>query len=76
MPTWRMSAAPMASPINMAIAAISRRMGSGCLPTASGKSAFSPERKTGFVLLTNGDNGYRMIFDDLLKQLVGDFIFA
>jgi hypothetical protein len=40
------------------------------------ESAFSPERKTGFVILTNGDNGYRMIFDDLLKPLVGELVFA
>jgi CubicO group peptidase (beta-lactamase class C family) len=40
------------------------------------ESAFSPERKSGFVILTNGDNGYRMIFDDLLKPLAADFIFA
>lgn len=40
------------------------------------ESAFSPERKTGFVILTNGDNGYRLIFDDLLKPLVGELVFA
>ena len=34
-----------------------------------------PERKTGFVILTNGDNGYRTIFDDLLKPLLDDFVF-
>ncbi len=39
-------------------------------------SAFSPEKKTGFVILTNGDNGAHMIFDDLLKPLVGNFVFA
>jgi CubicO group peptidase (beta-lactamase class C family) len=40
------------------------------------ESAFSRERKTGFVILTNGENGYHMIFDDLLKPLVADFVFA
>jgi hypothetical protein len=40
------------------------------------QSAFSPERKTGFVILTNGDNGDTMIMNDLLKPLVGEFIFS
>ena len=40
------------------------------------QSAFSPERKTGFVILTNGDNGYSMIWNELLETLVGNFIFS
>ena len=39
------------------------------------QSAFSPERKTGFVILTNGENGYSMIWNELLETLVGNFIF-
>jgi CubicO group peptidase (beta-lactamase class C family) len=40
------------------------------------QSAFSPERKTGFVILTNGDNGDSMIMNNLIKPLVGEFIFS
>jgi len=40
------------------------------------QSAFSQDRKTGFVILTNGDNGDKMIFNDLLKPLVGEFILS
>jgi CubicO group peptidase (beta-lactamase class C family) len=36
----------------------------------------STVRKTGFVLLTNGENGATMIFNELLKPLLSDFIFA
>lgn len=39
------------------------------------QSAFSPERKTRFVVLTNGDNGVQMIWNELLKPLISDFIF-
>ena len=40
------------------------------------QSAFSPERKTGFVILTNGDNGYSMIWNKLLEEIVGNLIFS
>ena len=40
------------------------------------QSAFSPDRKTGFVIMTNGDNGATMIWDRLLKPLVGEFVFS
>ena len=40
------------------------------------ESAFSPDHKTGFVILTNGDNGASMIWDRLLKPLVDEFIFS
>ena len=39
------------------------------------ESAFSADRKTGFVILTNSENGYPMIWNELLKPLVADFIF-
>jgi CubicO group peptidase (beta-lactamase class C family) len=34
------------------------------------QSAFSPDRKTGFVILTNGEGGQSLIWDQLLKPLV------
>jgi len=40
------------------------------------QSVLSPERKTGFVILTNGEGGSKLIWDDLLKPLVGDFVLA
>ncbi len=40
------------------------------------QSAFSTERKTGFVILTNGDNGDGMIFELLLKPLVAEIVLA
>ena len=39
------------------------------------QSAFSPERKTGFVILTNGENGVAMIWNELLPPLMDEFIF-
>jgi CubicO group peptidase (beta-lactamase class C family) len=39
-------------------------------------SAFSPERKTGFVILTNGDDGGTMIMNNLLKPLLSELIFS
>jgi CubicO group peptidase (beta-lactamase class C family) len=39
------------------------------------QSAFSPDRRTGFVILTNGENGSAMIWNKLLEPLVGEFIF-
>jgi CubicO group peptidase (beta-lactamase class C family) len=33
-------------------------------------SAFSPERKTGFVILTNGESGSALIWNELLKTLL------
>ncbi|HET9220614.1 MAG TPA: serine hydrolase domain-containing protein, partial [Terriglobia bacterium] len=39
------------------------------------QSAFSPERKNGFVILTNGENGAAMIWNELLEPLVSEFIF-
>jgi len=40
------------------------------------QSVFSPERRTGFVILTNGDGGTALIWTDLLKPLVDDLVFA
>ena len=40
------------------------------------QSAFSPERKSGFVILTNGDGGLPLIWTDLLKPLVEDVVLA
>jgi len=40
------------------------------------QSVFSTDRKTGFVILTNGENGVSMIWKELLKPLVDDFIFS
>lgn len=40
------------------------------------QSAFSPERKTGFVILTNGEGGTPLIWTDLLKPLVDGVVFA
>jgi CubicO group peptidase (beta-lactamase class C family) len=39
------------------------------------QSAFSPERRTGFVILTNGENGVAMIWNELLQPLMDEFIF-
>jgi CubicO group peptidase (beta-lactamase class C family) len=40
------------------------------------QSAFSPERKTGFVILTNGEGGLPLIWTDLLTPLVDGVVFA
>ena len=40
------------------------------------QSVFSPERRTGFVILTNGEGGTALIWTDLLKPLVDDVVFA
>ena len=40
------------------------------------QSAFSPERRTGFVILTNGEGGAPLIWSDLLKPLVDGVVFA
>jgi CubicO group peptidase (beta-lactamase class C family) len=40
------------------------------------QSVFSPERKTGFVILTNGEGGYAMIMNELLETFVGRFVFS
>jgi CubicO group peptidase (beta-lactamase class C family) len=40
------------------------------------QSAFSPERKTGFVILTNGEGGTALIWTDLLEPLVEGVVFA
>jgi CubicO group peptidase (beta-lactamase class C family) len=40
------------------------------------QSVFSPERKTGFVVLTNGEGGTALIWTDLLKPLVAGVVFA
>ena len=40
------------------------------------QSAFSPERKTGFVILTNGEGGAALIWTDLLTPLVDGVVFA
>ena len=40
------------------------------------QSAFSLERKAGFVILTNGENGIDMIWKELLKSLVDGFLFS
>ena len=40
------------------------------------QSAFSPERKTGFVILTNGEGGTALIWTDLLKPLVDGVLFG
>ena len=40
------------------------------------QSAFSPERQTGFVILTNGEGGTPLIWTDLLKPLVDGVVFA
>lgn len=38
-------------------------------------SGFSPVRKTGFVIMTNGEGGAPMIFNELLKTLAGKILF-
>jgi CubicO group peptidase (beta-lactamase class C family) len=38
------------------------------------QSVFSPERKTGFVILTNGEGGTALIWTDLLKPLVDGLV--
>jgi CubicO group peptidase (beta-lactamase class C family) len=40
------------------------------------QSAFSVERKTGFVILTNGEGGTALIWTDLLKPLVDGLVLA
>jgi len=40
------------------------------------QSAFSPERKNGFVILTNGEGGTALIWTDLLKPLLDGVVFA
>ena len=40
------------------------------------QSAFSPQRKNGFVILTNGEGGLPLIWTDLLKPLVDGVVFA
>jgi CubicO group peptidase (beta-lactamase class C family) len=40
------------------------------------QSAFSPERKTGFVILTNGEGGTALIWTDLLKPLLDGVVFV
>ena len=40
------------------------------------QSAFSPEHKTGFVILTNGEGGGALIWADLLTPLVDSVVFA
>jgi CubicO group peptidase (beta-lactamase class C family) len=40
------------------------------------QSVFSPERKTAFVILTNGEGGTALIWTDLLKPLVDNVVFA
>jgi CubicO group peptidase (beta-lactamase class C family) len=37
-------------------------------------SLWSPERRTGFVILTNGEGGYKLIWEDLLKPLIEEFV--
>ena len=38
------------------------------------QSAFSPARQAGFVILTNGEGGYAMIWKDLLTPLLEKFV--
>jgi hypothetical protein len=40
------------------------------------QSAFSPERKTGFVIMTNGEGGSALIWSDLLAPLVDGVVFG
>lgn len=40
------------------------------------QSAFSRGRKTGFVILTNGEGGASLIWNELLKPLIADFVMA
>jgi hypothetical protein len=40
------------------------------------QSAFSPQRKNGFVILTNGEGGLPLIWTDLLEPLVDNVVFA
>ena len=40
------------------------------------QSAFSPERKTGFVIMTNGEGGSALIWSDLLAPLVDSVVFG
>jgi hypothetical protein len=39
-------------------------------------SGFSPVRKTGFVIMTNGEGGASMIYNELLKTLAGKTLFS
>jgi CubicO group peptidase (beta-lactamase class C family) len=40
------------------------------------QSAFSPERKAGFVILTNSEGGSALIWTDMLKPLVDGVVFG
>lgn len=40
------------------------------------QSAFSPERRTGFVILTNGEGGTALIWNDMLRPLVDEIVFG
>lgn len=40
------------------------------------QSAFSPERRNGFVILTNGEGGLGLIWTDLLTPLVDQAVFS
>jgi CubicO group peptidase (beta-lactamase class C family) len=40
------------------------------------QSAFSPQRKNGFVVLTNGEGGLPLIWTDLLEPLLDGVVFA
>ena len=40
------------------------------------QSVFSPERRTGFVILTNGEGGSALIWTDLLETLLERVVFA
>jgi CubicO group peptidase (beta-lactamase class C family) len=40
------------------------------------QSAFSPARRNGFVILTNGEGGLALIWSDLLKPLVDGVLFG
>jgi CubicO group peptidase (beta-lactamase class C family) len=40
------------------------------------QAAFSAERESGFVILTNGEGGLQMIWNELLNPLLRDFVFS
>ena len=40
------------------------------------QAAFSAERKSGFVILTNGEGGLQMIWNELLNRLLSEFVFS
>lgn len=46
----------------------------GDIDGAHAQSAFSVARRSGFVIMTNGEGGMEMISQRLLKELVDDFI--